>query len=60
MERKIGEIFDYNGKTLKVVEAPVCDCSKCFFHNESVLVCRKMKCSDYERSECNNVYFVEV
>ena len=61
MERKVGEQFKYGDKTLKVLEDLYCNCCfKCFFYNKSVLTCRKMKCADYERSECNNVYFVEV
>ena len=60
MERKIGEQFKYGDKTLKVLEDLDCNCFKCFFYNELVITCRKMKCADYERSECDNVYFVEV
>ena len=60
MERKVGEQFKYGDKTLKVLELPDCNCFKCFFYNESVITFRKMKCADYERSECDNVYFVEV
>ena len=60
MERKVGEQFKYGDKTLKVLEDPDYNCFKYFFYNESVTTCRKMKCADYERSECNNVYFVEV
>ena len=61
MERKVGEQFKYGDKTLKVIEDPDCNnCLKCFFYNESVITCRKMKCADYERSEFDNVYFVEV
>ena len=60
MKRKVGKQFKYGDKILKILEDLDCNCFKCFFYNESVLTCRKMKYADYERSECDNVYFVEV
>ena len=32
MERKIGEIFEYFGTTLEVVENEECDCEGCYFY----------------------------
>ena len=31
MERKIGDIFEYFGTTLEVVENEECDCEGCYF-----------------------------
>lgn len=31
MERPVGEIFVYNGKTLEVVEGKMDDCNGCYF-----------------------------
>lgn len=57
MERKIGERFSYNGTTLEVVENSNYNCEKCFFFQRA---CDKIKCLMTERTDCKNVYFMEV
>lgn len=59
MERKIGEVFEFDGKSLKVVEVKEHDCAGCFFEDD----CSKFinhilgDCSD--RSDRKHVIFVE-
>lgn len=60
MERKIGERFEYKGKTLEVVKSKQYNCLGCFFHGKRINFCKKMKCAPFERSDHNDVYFKEV
>lgn len=59
MERKIGEVFDYKGVKLKVVEADDY-CNECYF-NLSYTCCTKPKNVDkcYNRSDGKKVIFKE-
>ena len=61
MERKIGEIFDYKGKILKVVKNDVC--IGCYF--KPLISCDYIKkvtgfCSRELRVDCTDVIFKEV
>lgn len=58
MERKVGEIFDYKGKKLQVVEQ--FDCKDCVF---DIYFCRRTpsivgRC--YDRKDGKSVIFKEV
>ena len=63
-ERKIGEIFDYYGKTLEVVETKTDTCYQCCFKEEPCR-CSKNKskigeCATIKRTDRRPVIFVEV
>lgn len=67
MERKVGEVFDFNGVKLQVKDTcrEVC-CDGCYF-DESEHECFDAHisgcigvCSRLFRSDCKNVIFVEV
>lgn len=60
MERKIGEIFTYNGKTYQVVKSDMCmDCA--FKENEcSILRSRIGLCTTGARSDKTDVVFKEI
>lgn len=61
MERKIGEVFEYQGKKLKVVETKDSTCYNCYFANRD---CEKTKkvlgaCIRERRTDKKPVIFVE-
>ena len=63
MERKIGEIFEFEGKKLKVVETEKNLCFDCYFYNG--VTCQKTfrecgKCEKGARSDYKPIIFVEV
>ena len=60
MERKVGEVFTYNGKTYKVVKSDMCmDCA--FRDNEcSILKSRIGLCTASIRSDKTDVVFKEI
>lgn len=60
MERKIGEIFTYNGKTYQVVKSDMCmDCA--FKENEcSILRSRIGLCTTGTRSDKTDIVFKEI
>ena len=60
MERKIGEIFTYNGKTYQVVKSDMCmDCA--FRENEcSIIRSRIGLCTTSTRSDKTDVVFKEI
>lgn len=64
MERKIGEVFEYEGEKLKVVDAETeKDCRNCFFYNDCC--CSKIEritgeCIKSNRTDNKPVIFVEV
>ena len=63
-ERKIGEIFNYDGKTLEVVETKSDTCYNCYF-KEKTGRCSRIKsktgvCDIIKRSDRRPVIFVEV
>ena len=50
MERKVGEVFEYNGIKLKVVECENVEeffCGDCFFQSETGDCCVNEKCLGY-------------
>ena len=62
MERKIGEIFEYEGKKLQVIEDPFDTCDGCYFDKEKN--CRDLldirgKCGSFEREDKCYVSFIE-
>ena len=62
MERKIGEIFEHEGKTFKVKEGENCSCHDCFFDKRCTLPVIKMtgECAANCREDNKGVVFVEV
>ena len=56
MERKIGEIFEYNGEWYQCVEVGQQCCSDCAFHKLDI-ICHSMKCSLIIRSDEISVIF---
>ena len=60
MERKVGEIFTYNGKTYQVVQSDMCmDCA--FRENEcSIIRSRIGLCTTSTRSDKTDVVFKEI
>ena len=60
-ERKIGEVFEFRGKKLKVTEHRS-DCVGCFFDGQfkSCLKEETGECGEYIRSDHKSVIFVEV
>ena len=62
MERKIGETFEYEGKTFKVKEGENCGCHGCFFNKKCTLPVIKMvgECAAACREDNKGVVFVEV
>lgn len=62
-ERKVGEVFEYQGKKLKVVETAENFCFDCYFFNG--INCQRTEreggeCSDSKRADYKPVIFVEV
>lgn len=60
MERQIGEVFDYKGIKLEVVEGESCDecffCKRCFHLKDFILG----YCGGAMRSDGNYIYFKKV
>lgn len=61
-ERQIGEVFEYQGKKLKVVETAENFCFDCYFFDG--INCQRTEreggeCSDYKRADYKPVIFVE-
>ena len=61
-ERKIGEVFKYNGVKLKVrKKATFEECCDCYFNHKSrYLECSKAICLFLRRSDKQNVLFEEI
>ena len=62
MERKIGERFDYEGVTLKVVKAKDGSCYGCYFYVNEITCSCSVKdaigpCAEYKRSDMQSVIF---
>ena len=59
MERKIGEIFEYNDEWYQCVESPTCSCQHCDFYDNKHDLCHisPQKCLYRERSDKNDVIF---
>ena len=62
IERKIGDIFDYKGKKLRVEKSDVCSCDGCFFIGQCMSFCKEItgQCEAVDREDSNNVIFVEI
>ena len=60
MERKIGEIFEYEGKKLQVKESASSGCDGCFFVGKCFLSDKAGQCKAVNRTDRKNVIFVEV
>ena len=60
-ERKVGEIFEYEGKKLKVEEKVSSDCYGCFFDEQHILCSNKALgyCGSEFRTDKKEVIFVE-
>ena len=61
MERKIGEVFEYEDKKLQVKEISI-GCDGCFFDRQCNNYSKEKVggCSEYSRSDHKNVIFMEV
>lgn len=55
MERKIGEIFKYNGEWYQCLESNSCRCDNCDFGELGG--CHKIACASGERSDSKEVHF---
>ena len=62
MERKIGEIFKYGGKTLQVKKSASNSCDGCFFYMKCSSITMELsgECEVDARDDGKNVIFVEV
>jgi hypothetical protein len=61
MERKIGEKFKYEDKTLKIIKTPHFDCSGCYFRN-MLFNCRGIvgECFRIARKDKNDIIAIEI
>ena len=62
MERQLGEKFDYNGVTLKVVKDKKCCCDRCYFGANESSCSYEVRdaigpCGEYTRSDGQGVIF---
>ena len=62
MERKVDEIFDYEGKKLKVIESKSNGCAGCFFDEQHILCSNKVLgyCGSKFRTDKKEIIFIEV
>ena len=63
MEREIGDIFEYFGTTLEVVENEECDCEGCYFYYNGCFERQTAitgVCPDWARSDKTSVSFKEI
>ena len=63
MERKIGEIFEYNNVKLQVFEhtrGDIFKCSLCYFITKRHPGCDKQRCSRSERHDRQSVIFKSI
>ena len=56
MERKIGEIFEYNGEWYQCADWAVNPCSKCDFDGEGIC-CDELPCTSSQRKDKKYVFF---
>ena len=61
-ERKVGEVFDFEGHKLKVVDEGTCKCNECLFYRRECSLIRNVigSCSEVHRTDKKSVIFVEV
>lgn len=60
MERKIGEVFEFEGRRLKVEKAQPNSCTGCFFVERKCLERVHGECCDDFREDNTDVIFKEV
>ena len=66
MERNVGEVFECDGVTLKVVKEKYCSCERCYFHEEKIPCIRPNikntvgSCNAFNRKDLNFVIFEKV
>ena len=62
MERKVGERFDYKGKTLKVIESEKDFCCGCYFRGWCCIYSKEVTgfCSRRSRTDYKDVIFKEI
>ena len=64
MERKVGEVFEYQGKKLRVEESKNGGCDGCFFDGQTLSFCNKLTlaghCEFEYRTDKKEVIFVEI
>ena len=58
-EYEIGHEFEYNGKTLVVIESPTPSCAKCFFSKGEHCLDNGFVCGGFIREDFTNVIFIE-
>lgn len=60
-EEKVGETFEYNGKTYKVMDNRRMEnvCLNCVFY-EGDVGCYEMACAPFLRDGKSSVYYIEV
>ena len=59
-ERKIGEVFEFEGKTLKAIESKHYTCYDCFFNSGNCSKYNAGYCEPKNRTDKKNIIFVEV
>ena len=60
MERKLGEVFEYNNVKLQVIEQKDgFSCNDCYFINEGI-DCDEQLCLRYDRHDRKSVIFKEI
>ena len=60
MERKLGEVFEYNNVKLQVIEQKDgCSCNDCYFINEGI-DCNGQLCLRCDRHDRKSVIFKEI
>ena len=61
-ERKVGEVFEFEGHKLKVVDEGTCKCNECLFYRRECSLIRNVigSCSEVHRTDKKSVIFVEV
>ena len=60
-ERKVGEVFEFEGHKLKVVDEGTCKCNECLFYRRECSLIRNVigSCSEVHRTDKKSVIFVE-
>ena len=59
MERKVGEVFEFNGVKLKTLRDDVFSCKSCYF-SRNMNLCDDMSCMWFERTDNKTVIFEEI
>ena len=61
-EQKVGEVFEFEGHKLKVVDEGTCKCNECLFYRRECSLIRNVigSCSEVHRTDKKSVIFVKV